>query len=67
MALYAIIWKKLSNHGHVSKTQCGTKIMYKILTKLTNTEDKKRLLENFLSLSGLQIFTYILPVFHQQV
>jgi len=41
--------------------------MQKILTKLTNTEDKKRLLENFLSLSGLQIFTYILPVFHQQV
>lgn len=62
MALYAIIWKKLSNHGHVSKTQCGTKIMYKILTKLTNTEDKKRLLENFLSLSGLQVFTYILPL-----
>ena len=62
MALYAIIWKKLSNHGHVSKTQCGTKIMYKILTKLTNTPEKKRLLGNFTSLAGLQIFTYALPL-----
>src|SRR5690554_3257409 len=26
------------------------------------SEDKKRLLGNFLSLSGLQIFTYILPL-----
>lgn len=34
----------------------------KLLKKLTNTEDKKRLLGNFLSLSGLQIFTYILPL-----
>src|SRR5690554_5939834 len=33
-----------------------------LLKKLTNTEDKKRLLGNFLSFSGLQIFTYILPL-----
>lgn len=33
-----------------------------LFKKLTNSEDKKRLLGNFLSLSGLQIFTYILPL-----
>src|SRR5690554_7538012 len=33
-----------------------------LFKKLTNSEDKKRLLGNFLSLSGLQVFTYILPL-----
>ena len=32
------------------------------IKKLTNTEDKKRLLSNFFSLSILQAFTYILPL-----
>lgn len=33
-----------------------------LFKKFTNSEDKKRLLGNFLSLSGLQVFTYILPL-----
>jgi len=32
------------------------------LKKITNTQDKKRLLSNFFSLSVLQVFTYILPL-----
>jgi len=32
------------------------------LKKIANTEDKKRLLSNFFSLSILQVFTYILPL-----
>ena len=33
-----------------------------MITKIANTEDKKRLLSNFFSLSVLQVFTYILPL-----
>ena len=36
--------------------------MKKKLKSLTKTEDKKRLLSNFFSLSVLQIFSYILPL-----
>lgn len=36
--------------------------MLVVFKRLTNSEDKKRLFGNFLSLSGLQIFTYILPL-----
>ena len=39
--------------------------MIKLINKLkniANTEDKKRLLSNFFSLSILQTFTYILPL-----
>ncbi len=36
--------------------------MIKRIKSLTNTEDKKRLMSNFFSLSVLQAFTYILPL-----
>ena len=36
--------------------------MLKKLKNIANTEDKKRLLSNFFSLSILQAFTYILPL-----
>ena len=36
--------------------------LIKKLKKIVNTEDKKRLLSNFFSLSILQTFTYILPL-----
>ncbi len=36
--------------------------MKKLINKLTNSEDKKRLLANFFSLSVLQVFSYILPL-----
>ena len=36
--------------------------MIKHIKDVTNTEDKKRLLSNFFSLSALQIFTYVLPL-----
>ncbi|OCL85175.1 putative O-antigen transporter [Arcobacter porcinus] len=36
--------------------------MIKRINKIANTEDKKRLLSNFFSLSVLQIFSYILPL-----
>lgn len=34
-----------------------------MIKKLSDTEDKKRLLSNFCSLSVLQLFTYVLPLF----
>ena len=40
---------------------CLIKMINK-LKSLANTEDKKRLLSNFLSLSVLQAFTYVLPL-----
>jgi len=36
--------------------------MFKKLNKIVSSEDKKRLLANFFSLSILQLFTYILPL-----
>lgn len=33
-----------------------------LFKKLTYAKDKKRLFENFVSLSGLQVFTYVLPL-----
>lgn len=36
--------------------------MKTLINKLTNSEDKKRLLANFFSLSVLQVFSYILPL-----
>jgi len=37
--------------------------MTKIIAKLTNTKEKKRLLTNFFSLTSLQAMTYVLPLF----
>jgi len=36
--------------------------MIKYIKTLTSTEDKKRLISNFFSLSVLQIFSYVLPL-----
>lgn len=36
--------------------------MFNIIKRISNTEDKKRLLGNFFSLSVLQIFSYVLPL-----
>jgi PST family polysaccharide transporter len=36
--------------------------LFNIIKRISNTEDKKRLLGNFFSLSVLQIFSYVLPL-----